>query len=115
MPTARWGQGLLTGKITPEREYEEGDQRHHKKEYTAENVRKVHAILEPMRPIAQARGVTLAQLTMAWTLAQVGCSHVLCGARNAQQAVENAAAGDLELSDEELKQISHAVNSYQGV
>lgn len=109
------GQGLLTGKITPEREYGEGDQRRFKERFKPENVRKVQAMLEPMRVIADRHGLSLAQLTMAWTLAQPGCSHVLCGARNPEQAIDNAKAGTVELSSDDLQAISDAVASYQGV
>jgi aryl-alcohol dehydrogenase-like predicted oxidoreductase len=52
---------------------------------------------------------------IAWTLAQRGCSHVLCGARNPQQAVDNAGAGSVKLSELELATITQAVNSYDGV
>lgn len=108
-------QGLLTGKIGPEREYPEGDQRRIKPRFEPGNVRKVLAMLEPMQPIAKRHGISIAQLTMAWTLAQRGCSHVLCGARTAQQAIDNCGAGSVELSDEELVTITNAVNGYDGV
>lgn len=108
-------QGLLTGKITPERTFAEGDQRRSKPRYAPENVRKVLAMLEPMRPIAEQHGVTLAQLVTAWTLAQPGCSHVLCGARTRRQAVENARAGRIELSPDELDTITAAASGYSGI
>jgi aryl-alcohol dehydrogenase-like predicted oxidoreductase len=108
-------QGLLTGKIDPDREYPEGDQRRYKDRFKPDNVRKVQAMLEPMRRIAKRRNASLAQVTMAWTLAQRGCSHVLCGARTAQQAIDNAGAGSVELSEEELATITKAVESYDGV
>lgn len=109
------GQGLLTGKITPERKYAEGDQRRHKDRYKPDNVREVLRMLEPMRAIAEAHEINLAQLTIAWTLAQRGCSHLLCGARNEAQALENLKAGALSLSTEELATITDAVNSYDGI
>ena len=108
-------QGLLTGKITVDRDYDEGDQRRDKKRFKPDNVKKVQAMLDPMRPIAEEHGASLAQLTMAWTLAQRGCSHVLCGARNAQQAKDNAKAADIELSDEERSTITKAVDGYDGI
>jgi aryl-alcohol dehydrogenase-like predicted oxidoreductase len=52
---------------------------------------------------------------MAWTLAQRGCSHVLCGARTAEQAVENAGAGSAQMSSDERATIFKAVNGYDGV
>ena len=108
-------QGLLTGKVTPDREYEESDQRRYKDRFKPDNVRKVLAMLEKIEPIAQTHSLSLAQTTMAWTLAQPGCSHVLCGARNPRQAIENCGAGEAELSADELAAITAAVNAYDGV
>lgn len=108
-------QGLLTGKIDPDRQYPEGDQRRHKDRFKPANVRKVEAMLERMQPIAKRHDLSFTQVTMAWTLAQRGCSHVLCGARTPQQAIDNASAGSVELSAEELATITAAVNSYDGV
>jgi aryl-alcohol dehydrogenase-like predicted oxidoreductase len=108
-------QGLLTGKITPDREYDEGDQRRRKDRFKPDNVRKVQSMLDPMRPIADKHAISLAQLTQAWTLAQPGCSHVLCGARNAKQATDNAGASDVELTQDELDIITAAVDAYNGV
>lgn len=76
---------------------------------------KVQTMLAPMRPIAEKHGITLAQLTMAWTLAQPGCSHVLCGARTPQQAIDNCGAGSVELAPEEIETITTAVRGYDGV
>jgi aryl-alcohol dehydrogenase-like predicted oxidoreductase len=109
------GQGLLTGKIDPERTYAEGDQRRFKPRFTPDNVRKVQAMLEPLRPIASKHSVSLAQLTIAWTLAQRGCTHVLCGARTDEQAQDNARAGSIELSLEDVNEITRAVSQYRGV
>jgi aryl-alcohol dehydrogenase-like predicted oxidoreductase len=109
------GQGLLTGKIEPERNYPEDDQRRYKPRFQPDNVRKVQAMLEPMRSIASRRDINLTQLTIAWTLAQPGCSHVLCGARHSEQAIVNASAGSVRLSDNELAAITKAVSRYDGV
>jgi len=108
-------QGLLTGKITAGREYAVGDQRRVRDRFKAANVEKVQAILEPMRPIAERRGLSLAQLTMAWTLAQRGCSHVLCGARDPRQAIDNAGAGSVELTADEVAQVTRAVEGFDGI
>jgi aryl-alcohol dehydrogenase-like predicted oxidoreductase len=107
--------GLLTGRITPDRDYPQGDQRRHHDRFQPANVAKILRMLEPMEPIAARHRVTLSQLTIAWTLAQPGCSHVLCGARDARQAIENAGAGRLELSESELTAIRRAVETYVGV
>ncbi|TWT90190.1 General stress protein 69 [Pseudobythopirellula maris] len=108
-------QGLLTGKTDPHREYPRDDQRRENPRFAPDNVRKVLSMLEPFGPIAEAHGATVGQVSMAWTLAVRGCSHVLCGARNAEQAQENCGAGDLELTPDELATITAAVDGYDGV
>jgi len=105
-------QGLLTGKVGPDRTFAEGDQRTKDKLFSVENRAKVAAMLEEFEPIAEAHSLTLAQLAIAWTLAQRGCSHVLVGARNEKQAGENAAAGDVELSDDELATMRASVEKH---
>lgn len=108
-------QGLLTGKIDPSREYPEGDQRRYKERFEPANVRKVNAMLARMQPIADQKNISIAQLTIAWTFHQTGCSHVLCGARNQQQSFDNIHAGNVELSFDELATITKIVNAYDGV
>jgi aryl-alcohol dehydrogenase-like predicted oxidoreductase len=109
------GQGLLTGKIGPDRHYPEDDQRRYKPRFQPENVRKIHSLLESMRTIAGQHSISFTQMTIAWTLAQHGCSHVLCGARDAEQAIANASAGSVQLSGDELAAIAEAVGRYDGV
>jgi aryl-alcohol dehydrogenase-like predicted oxidoreductase len=106
-------QGLLTGKIGPERTFETGDQRLRKQEFTVENRTRVAALLDAFKPIAAARGLTLAQLAIAWTLAQPGCTHALCGARTPEQVLENARAGDVTLTTDELKIMQKAIDAYR--
>jgi aryl-alcohol dehydrogenase-like predicted oxidoreductase len=66
-------------------------------------------MLDAFRPIAAGRSISLTQLVIAWTLHQPGLTHALCGARNRRQAEENAAAGDVRLSEDELQTISDAI------
>ena len=103
--------GLLTGKIRPDRQYGPGDLRRGNRRFTPANVEKVNAMLDQLRPIAERHQATVGQLVIAWTAAQPGITCVLCGARNAQQAIENAAAGSIELSPEELETIGNAVHA----
>lgn len=111
-PLAR---GLLTGKVGPEREFGEGDQRNGMPQFSKENRQKVAALLEQIGPIADDHGLTLAQLVIAWTFHQPGLTHVLAGARTPQQAEENAAAGDVDLTDDELEAIENALADHPTV
>jgi aryl-alcohol dehydrogenase-like predicted oxidoreductase len=101
--------GLLTGKIPPGREFKEGDLRRGHASFTPENLKKTAAMLDQIRPVADRHGLTIGQLVIAWTIAQPGLTHALVGARTPQQAVENAKAGAVELSADDLAAISSAL------
>ena len=102
-------QGLLTGKVTADRPLAEGDLRADGPRFSVENRTRILAFLDEIRPVAGAYGGTLAQLALAWTLARPGLSHALAGARNPAQVDENAGAGDIELSAQEMAQIDDAL------
>ena len=108
-PIAR---GLLTGSVTAEREFDEGDQRAHMERFSVENRQKVQAMLDELRPIAVDKQITLTQLVIAWTVAQPGCSHALVGARNVEQATENARAGDVDLDEGDLQKIDQVLEKH---
>ncbi len=103
--------GLLTGKVGPDREFPADDLRHNNPRFSVESRKRVLAMLDKMRPIADKQGLTLAQLVIAWTLSQPGLTHALVGARNPQQAEENAAAGNGTLSRDELETLNQIVSS----
>jgi aryl-alcohol dehydrogenase-like predicted oxidoreductase len=98
-------QGLLTGKMTPDRQLHGDDYRRNNKWFTPRNRQRVLDALERVRPIAEAHDATFAQLTIAWTVAQPGVTAAIVGARTPEQARENARAGDLQLSESELATI----------
>ncbi len=100
--------GLLTGKVGPDREFTGDDQRKDNPRFSQGNRVKVAALMDQIAPIAEAHSATIAQVVIAWTLQQPGITFSLCGARDAAQAVENAKAGLLRLSAEELAAISTA-------
>jgi aryl-alcohol dehydrogenase-like predicted oxidoreductase len=103
--------GLLTGKIGPERKFTGDDLRRTNPRFSVENRVRIQTTLEQIRPIAASHGLTLGQLVIAWTLAQPGLTHALVGARSPQQAVENAGAADAILSAEEIAEIGSRFKS----
>ena len=106
-------QGLLTGKVAPLREFAEGDQRRNNPSFSVANRRRIGTMLAGLEPVADAHSLTMAQLVIAWTFHQDGVTHVLCGARRPKQAVENAAAGDVNLTAEELAKMDEVVRAHQ--
>lgn len=100
--------GLLTGKIGPDRVFPPTDLRHNNPRFSVENRALIAGRLERIRPIADRYGLTLGQLIIAWTIEQPGVTHALVGARDDVQARENAAAGDITLTTDELVAIHEA-------
>lgn len=103
-------QGLLTGKITPEREFKEGDFRQSNPRFSVENRIRIMQMLKKFEPVIDKHQISFSQLAIAWTFSQPGMTHALVGARNSYQATENAAAGDIMLDDEDMGIINGAIN-----
>jgi myo-inositol catabolism protein IolS len=94
-------QGLLTGKFGPDHKFAKGDHRFKNKLFQPENFKRVHEALDKLRPIAAANHIALGQLALAWLISQPGVC-AIAGARNAEQATQNAAAANVRLSDKDL-------------
>ncbi len=101
-PLAR---GLLTGKVTMDREFGEGDHRAKQPWFRPENRRRVLEFLDKIKPIAEKHDATLAQLAANWVIRQGGVTTAICGARRPDQAEENMGAADFALTDDDLAAI----------
>ncbi|MCZ7930372.1 aldo/keto reductase [Agrobacterium pusense] len=101
--------GLLSGKVGPERVFAEDDQRHGNPRFSQANREKIACLMGVLKPVAAAHFASVAQVVIAWTIAQPGITFSLCGARDPAQAVENAAAARLRLTESELALISTGI------
>lgn len=101
--------GMLSGKVGPERVFAEDDQRHGNPRFSQSNRQKIARLMGVLEPVAAGHGASVAQVVIAWTIAQPGITFSLCGARDPAQAVENAAAARLRLTDSEVALISAGV------
>lgn len=97
-------QGLLTGKFGRDHKFEEGDNRADNKLFNGENYERAQQALDKLRPIAERHQCSLAQLSLAWLIAQPQ-TNAIAGARNAEQAYQNAKASEVKLSAEDLQEI----------
>ena len=95
-------QGLLTGKFAPDHQFAKGDHRAGHRLFQPDNFERVQQALAELRPIAQKYEATLGQLALAWVIAQPNC-FAIAGARNAEQATQNAAAGTIQLEKADLE------------
>ena len=99
-------RGILSGKIKPGHQFNPGDSRPDTPYYKPENVSRINDFLDRIKPVADGKGVNLAQLVLRWTLQMPGVSTVLAGIRNEEQLKENAVAMEFELSREEMEIIN---------
>lgn len=106
--------GLLSGKISPQRTFTGDDQRITDPMFTVENRRWVQQFCQSIEPIARDKNISIAQLVIAATVAQPGITYALCGARNAEQAIENAAAGQVQLTQDEVNFITAKSHEFFG-
>jgi len=116
-------QGLLTGKFRTPGDVPEGRAR--TRHFSSRRPEARHggpgaeeetfAVIERIRGIAEELGEPMNRISLAWLLAQPGVTSVIAGARNAEQARENAAAGDLELPVGVVKELTQATNELKEV
>lgn len=104
-------RGILTGKIKPGHHFEEGDHRPGTKFYQPDNIARINAFLGLIKPLAETKNATLAQLVIRWTIERPGITVALVGARNADQAVQNARAINIKLAPEEIDFINKHLNA----
>ncbi|MCL4422364.1 MAG: aldo/keto reductase [Actinobacteria bacterium] len=103
------GRGFLTGKIASTDALEQGDFRRNNPRFDKENLGRNLAIVEILREMAQEKGVTPAQLALAWVLAQGEDVVPIPGTRRRTYLKENAAADDIRLEPEDLARLDETV------
>ena len=95
-------RGLLTGKMKPGQQFGEGDHRAGLKFFKDENIKRTNEFLSKIKPLADEKNATLGQLVIRWTIERPGITVALVGARNAEQATQNAKAIEVKLSADEI-------------
>jgi len=91
------GAGLLTGAIDRADAGRIDDWRAREGLTGTAHLDRAFGIVDGMRPIAERIGISIAQLALAWNLAQPGVTSAIAGSRSLEHARDNAAAGDVDL------------------
>ncbi len=107
LPWSPLGGGWLTGKYSrdarPTGETRLGEDPDRGVEaYDSRNTDRTWRILSVMERIASSRGVSLAQVALAWVRQRPGVSSVILGARTTRQLEDNLASANVHLSTEEM-------------
>ena len=96
--------GLLSGKYGRDQQGETGSRRTNF-DFPPINKDRAWDCVDAMRPIAEAHGVSVAQVALAWLLHQPQVTSVIVGAKRPEQLADNLAATHVTLSVAELKQL----------
>ena len=95
------GRGFLTGAITSPDDLDEDDWRRTNPRFQGENFEKNLQLVERVRELARSKGCSPAQLALAWTMRH-DIVVPIPGTTKAERVEENAGAGDVQLSDDDL-------------
>jgi aryl-alcohol dehydrogenase-like predicted oxidoreductase len=109
--------GLLTGAITAETKFGEGDWRGRpqnddaKRLFGPGNLERNLQVVDGVRRVAERLGATTSQVALAWVTAQPGVTAAIAGSRNPTHVRENAKGGDVELDDVTLSELEALLES----
>jgi aryl-alcohol dehydrogenase-like predicted oxidoreductase len=100
------GRGLLTGTIKTVDDLPPNDRRRKNPRFKPENLARNVELVTQLETMAAAKGVSSAQLALAWLLAQGDDIVPIPGTNHVRNVEQNAAAADVEVSDDELRRLS---------
>jgi aryl-alcohol dehydrogenase-like predicted oxidoreductase len=94
--------GLLSGRMTEDTAFAADDWRSKSDMFRGSAFRQNLAVVRQLDAFASDRGITIAQLAIAWTLANPAVDVAIVGARSPEQIAQTAPAADVRLSPEDL-------------
>jgi aryl-alcohol dehydrogenase-like predicted oxidoreductase len=111
VPFSPLGRGFLTGKIDKNATFDSSDLRSRIPRFTPEAINANQAFLDQLTKIAEKKGGTLAQIALAWLLAQKLWIVPIPGTTKLARLEENIGAADVEFTPDELREIENAVSN----
>jgi aryl-alcohol dehydrogenase-like predicted oxidoreductase len=108
VPFSPLGRGFLTGQIRTPEDFGPDDMRRKLPRFTGENFQRNLDLVEKVRELAAAKGVTAGQLALGWLLAQGDDVAPIPGTKRRKYLAENLGAVDVTLTPEELADLDQA-------
>ncbi len=108
-------KGLLSGKYHKGETFEMGDYRGHTRWFSDETFDQTQALFETLSEIAQEKKATIAQISLAWMINKKDWMVPIPGSRKPERLLENAGAGDIILSDEQMKKIDRLTQALEKI
>ena len=101
--------GLLAGSYTPQTTFASDDWRSKSPEFQGDLFVRNLAVVERLKGVANRQGISVAQLAIAWVLANPAVDVAIVGARRPQQLEQTVSAADIHLTPETLGEIEQIV------
>ena len=114
VPYSPLGRGFLAHRFSSPDEIDEGDFRRSNPRFQGANWEANQRIVGKVEEIAEEKGITPAQLALAWVLAQGDDIVPIPGTKRRKYLEDNAAAADVELTDEDLARIEQELPEVSG-
>lgn len=105
------GRGMLTGRYRSRLDFEEGDWRRSAPRFSEENFPKNMELVDKLKAIADRKGATTGQLTLAWLLNQGPDILPIPGTKKVKYLEENLASLKISLTREEDQEIRKAIEA----
>ncbi|WP_020098356.1 aldo/keto reductase [Microbacterium sp. 11MF] len=102
VPFSPLGKGFLTGTVSTDTAFDDGDIRRRVPRFEAENLAANQALVDHVKVLAEAKDAAPGQIALAWLLAQHPSIVPIPGTRRTSRIGENAAATEVALSADEL-------------
>jgi aryl-alcohol dehydrogenase-like predicted oxidoreductase len=103
--------GLLTGKFDEDTTFPDNDWRSGSPLFQGEDFHRTLETVRALERVAEDLGITVAQLAIAWTLANPAVHSAIVGARNAKQIEQTAPAADVGLGADDLERIENIMSA----
>jgi len=110
VPFSPLGKGFLTGAINADTQFAQNDFRNIVPRFSAENRKANQAVVDLLAQFANEKSATPAQVALAWLLAQKPWIVPIPGTTKLHRLEENVAAVNVQLTDNELRQLDSAVS-----
>ena len=114
VPFSPVGSGLLSGKITVNTEYEKVDDvRNWVPQCKKENIKGNQPIIDLIQKLANKKGATPAQISMAWMIKKYPNVVPIPGSKNKERIIENLDTYKVQLTDQELNDFENELKKYK--
>ena len=111
VPFSPIASGLLSGKITPDTQFEKNDDvRNWVPQLSRRNIAGNQPIVEMLKSFAEQKDATPAQISLAWMLHKYPNVVPIPGSKNKERIIENLDASKVDLTDEEFNSLEEALN-----